>query len=433
MSFSFPNCWSDDQIMNFRFQSFNDRHSNPLAYDAKMNFWKALIMELSHSNLLKKRDGGVGALTLTHQMLCDVFTRKGETPKCLGTVLKELQKEKHLTEYEAYRHGLEEASRRQEASWPYWGYDVLVASPLKKLVSVVSPKKANLDSSCYVVNTNVKQTALKLLKLVHRQADSGCVGADYRLILSHKDVLNLSQVDNEDLDLLLLWLESEKLVKHILIESSDTVYKFARSANEKVQNLTEIEQGVLQIQATKLQLETSVANRQLKIEQYISECKSIVNKNRKLALRILRKKKTLEKSIDREEQHIHKLECILDEICLSSTSQLVVNAYGKGVAALKSLTDACPIDHVNSTMDELSDMLAASADINEAISTPLPATDDDSELLEQELESLLTKEISSTKRKSLDNELYRVNSLSVADTVLEETRTKNSRYKMLAS
>lgn len=45
MAFPLPECWSDDDRMNFLFQPFRPKEANPVSYDAKMKFWTETICE----------------------------------------------------------------------------------------------------------------------------------------------------------------------------------------------------------------------------------------------------------------------------------------------------------------------------------------------------------------------------------------------------
>ena len=437
MSFAFPKSWSDDERMNFRFQPFADRNVNSLAYDNKMKFWKELIIEISQSGLLKVADEHSVQQTfiISQDMLTQAFMRKGKSPKCLATVLEELERDGVLTESKVYNERLVEVVKRMQASWSTWSYQVLVSSPLSKLtnrfISVVSPKRPS-QTLHYIVNDNVRKAARELLERVRHLADSTSIGAAYRLILTHRQLLALGKIDKQSLDLLLLWLQSEKSVMKIVDDSLGEVYKFPLSDKAKLEGLTEAEKGVLEIQNARVKLESSISKKQSQIDEHISDIKlQLAKKNKLLAQRALRKKKAVEKSIAKEAEHLHKIDNILDEIYGSVTNQLVIEAFDKGAKALKSLTDATPIDAVNETMANLSDSLAVSEEITNAISSPLPSDDADDDELEQELQDLVASDHKPVQHTESADWLPHLEGLTVTDDSIGDGHF--SRTKRLAA
>lgn len=442
MLFTLPKDWNDEERMNFLFQPFGDRNSNPYAYDSKMKFWKDLVVEVASyqlSDMLTSSDKiDQPVLFVNEDMLRKVFSRKGKTPRCLRLVIEALLKEGTIEETVTYREGLMESVNRQRASWSSWGYQVFVSSPVrqltKRVVAAVSPRGAEVETINYVVKDNVKEAASKLLTIVRARASDSHTGSEYRLILTSAKVNTVFQMKDMELNFVLLWLEANKRAVKIGVDELGEVYKFTRDDETKLQNLTEVEQGVLQIEHAKDQLETKIAKKQLQVDQYLLDIKTnLAKKNRPLALRILRKKKVLEKGIDNDMEHVDKLEGILDKIYVSSTNQLVLQAYGEGAKVLKSLSETTPVDRVQATMDSLSEGLAANEEIGTALAGPLLVDDESEEDLERELKDLLAENPEHPVERKLHDVVSALDKCNVADHSLPSPSERDEFPKRTAT
>ncbi|KAF6021939.1 hypothetical protein EB796_019752 [Bugula neritina] len=433
MSFVFPADWEDDQRMNFLFQPFRDKAANTQAYDPKIKFWKDLIKDVVKSDLLLTNEN-VGKedfyFNLVSQVtvgdLCKVFTRKGVQPKCLDTVISELKREHVLTNSEIYNSEMTERISRQKAGWATWSYRVLVHPLIERTLSAVRPKPKSSYSqdNCYVINDNVKVNALSLLQKLRGQAQSS-VGGSYQLLQTAADLQQqFSNLQKNDLSLALLWLESEKYLHREHLSNFGEVYKFLAKDGEKLQPLSEIDIGVLQIQQAKSKVDTNIINKQSQVDKYVRDIKEQLAKhNRPQALRLLRRKKLIERAVDKDLEHAHKLDCVLDEIYGADTLQFVLEAYGKGSKALKKLNDLHPVSMVETTMDELADNIARSEEVSAAISKPAEDVD-----LEQELSDLLKD----AELAEADSLIQGLEDVHVGEQLTVSTKKAQHKVKLLA-
>lgn len=413
MAFAYPPDWTDDERMNVLFLPFKDRNSNPNAFDSKLKFWKGLILE--YLNFQSEDDSTLSENTIVisiHGMMKH-FTRKGKSPKCLATVIQEMVKDSTMVDIDTLAADLLDKTMRQRASWSSWGYQVMVGSPLRKLsgrlMAAVSPKSPTEPVSRYIVKDMLQDKALGVLKAIRLEAESNFCGSTYRLLLTDSAIKSMfSQMNAELLDLILLWLESEYHINKTRTEDDIYIYKFSEKSGKTVEAISKVELGVVKIQNTKELLDRKINIRQKQCSNLVKEIKKqLAVKNKLNARRLLIRKKGLEKAIETDMSHVQKLESVLDEIFTADSNQVVLAAYESGSKTLKTLNDGTSLKTVNSAMDNLSEQVAASQDINDALASPIADDDLSSDAdLEAELNDILAGSSNSTERHiSDDNEL----------------------------
>ena len=433
MAFAFPACWADDERMNFLFQPFKDRVvSNQTAYDRKLGIWKDLTLQFLRFKARENSTESPNSILISVDDLSKEFKRKGKTPKCLDVVVQEMVKDDILVDVEVLKHDLKEKISRQQASWSSWGYQVMVSSPLRKLsgrlMAAVSPRTAKSNGSRYVAKEMIEDIATSVLKTIRGSADSNFVGSSCKLVVTKCSVINMfPELPQELLNLALLWLESERFCIKTWSEDNQ-IYKFSENTNKAVEAISEVELGIVQIQSTKDMLNKRIDVRQKQCSQYLMEIKQqLVIKNKLNARRLLIRKKGLEKAIDKDINHVQKLECVLDEIYTAGSNQMVVAAFESGSKTLKTLNESTSLKDVDEVMDQLSEQVALNQDISESLLSPIS---DESSVspdadLEAELRYLLGETTSADKDEEEERGLMAaLDQLSIEDHQLPSSAEK---------
>lgn len=97
--------------------------------------------------------------------------------------------------------------------------------------------------------------------------------------------------------------------------------------------------------------------------------------NKSLALKLLKKRKLVEKSIDSKDGILANVQTLMMNIQQADTNKLTYDIFSKGVAALKEANKGLSEDKINETMDDLQDVIETNAEIEETLakSTGLPS------------------------------------------------------------
>lgn len=97
--------------------------------------------------------------------------------------------------------------------------------------------------------------------------------------------------------------------------------------------------------------------------------------NKSLALKLLKKRKLVERSIDNRDGILSNIQTLMANIQQADTNQVTYDVFSRGVAALKEANKGLNQDKVNETMDDLQDIIEANVEIEETLAKPslLPA------------------------------------------------------------
>lgn len=387
-----PVVWVDDVRMNALFAPFRNRDLNPLHYDNKLKFWKESILNYCREKQIIQFD-------LAY--LENAFRRKNIKPKCLELVLNELAKEKSI-------------STRDEVLKPKPGliqniFTKLVWSPLawstsylfKSVVSynstststtsyysssytLSSPKSGNsLESSfnkiqssptkedtpnkTYVLPELVEFKAQELLKQLH----SSVVYKNIDCVIEYEKLIDQTRefLKETDLELILKFLEVNQKV--LIIDSNVVnrkLVKFSVNSSQNVQPLNEIEISYLKLKEIEKKLELEADKLTAQIEQLNANIKAqLVQGNKSTALKFLKKRKTLEKSLDGKDSILNNIESMIMSIQQADTNQATLDVYTKGLSAIKEANKGINIDQIDDTMYEIQDICNQNNEIEEAL------------------------------------------------------------------
>ena len=343
MAIELPECWSDDLRMSVLFSPFKDRNINPHSYDGKMKFWKDLIPQFTVNN--------PSTLSVTLTQLMTVFTRKGKTPQCLGLVLESLVRDKTLSLASEYDHSLQVLNQKRN-SWGAWGYQTLFISPVKWAVSSVAGKMLNMKpqidcTTKFIITSHMDKQAYKLLAVIQSSEDQT---KSARNILSRQEVqehcCKTSVCDSKDLELLIDHMEAHGMLQKIICDFG-IYYKFLPRGSKSTP-ITDVEHGIVKLKHSKELLESQMEAAHKEVNQLQSLIKQELRLGQKAkALRLLRKRKGMEKLLDSRLNSLTSIEEILEQIYSAESNALVAEAYKHGAAALKMTNQQTPISQVS--------------------------------------------------------------------------------------
>lgn len=390
--FEHPECWKEETRMNALFAPFRDRDVNPIFYDVKMKFWKGLIQEACSN---------VGYFTV--QDLNTAFTRNRRIPYCTANVVKDLIINGDVRTKDEF------LSSTPGQSWKRWAVQTVVVNPLSwsfsKLKQTMGYEQNHVevfDNRDYVHIPAIKDKSESLLSIANESHVCGKVLAveDLRQKIAKSD-------DPTTFNLCIHWLYITGMAV-TMTDPNDPKTQLVKLAEpgDKAKPMSEQELALYSLQFNENKLSKSIEKLESEKEDLVVEAKAFLKKGmRQSAKNCLRKKKDLEKRIDKQAASLENIQCLLDNVRDAESNNRVVESYKYGLAALKSTFQEAgtTADNVADTMDEVKDMLEQHDEIKESIGSPLSPSVDDIEL-EDELAELLANNVPSTPlNKLLDN------------------------------
>ncbi|UJR35652.1 hypothetical protein I4U23_028402 [Adineta vaga] len=380
-----PLDWHNDERMDALFAFFKDRELNPVHYDAKMKFWSDTIVAYCEDH---------GLLQIDMPTIVSRFRRKGKTPKCLDKIFDELIKQNRLISTNDYANS-------QQTSWVSWTFNKL-SSPLTGWMSPGTP----IDQEVFVVKEIVNKKAQQVVETLQSEV----YVPTFDCVVSFTSFINTCRrcalIDENSINLVISALTRDKkiLIDYIGDAKDVKIVKFVAPGTSVVRPLTEIENSVLLLRHSKERLEEQLKKSDQQIEGVLTDIRRhLKNSNRTAAMKLLRKKKLLEREHDKKESTIDHLNTVLTQIEQTDCSSLVINAYSSGVQAHKELLrkNGLTPDAVDDMIDEVHEMLEKQTEMDDALSRPITNDTTDMTELEDELEELLKQPIPPTPAPSL--------------------------------
>ncbi|XP_077976423.1 charged multivesicular body protein 7-like [Styela clava] len=396
----FTDCWGDDERMNFLFSAFPaDRSVNPHHWDNKMAFWKKLIQDMS----AKLPYGYVSWDNLFNNL-----TRQGKRPLGLQTVFDDMIQNGEIVPTAQYTHDI-----HANQSWVGWGLNWCVKKPASWMADkVLSPIKTrsgrDLKKGQFVIVSALEHKCNEVMAKFHQYASKNEHNHEFLNVVSYlqlQDITKTILCDTESLDLTLATLKNKGIVeiksKHELISEqaaennhnvalSEKYIKFAKPGNKKVIPFSDVDIGILQLCETRTHLQQTINNTCQEMESCTQKAKELLkNKQRTMALGALRKKKRLEISLSNKEQNLNNIEELLESLNQCKTDKLLMDTYKSAVAAHKKASKGLSLDVVQSTMDDVANVLDNQSEVSEIISTPVSCENTSDDDLETELAALI--------------------------------------------
>lgn len=154
-----------------------------------------------------------------------------------------------------------------------------------------------------------------------------------------------------------------------------------------------------------------------------------VKTNKKLALSALKRKKRLEKELQRNDGTLNTLEQQREALEAANINTTVLQSMNDAAKAIKKAHKDMNIDQVHDMMDEIADQQEVAREISDAISNPAAFSGEfDDDELEAELEAL-ELEAQTEMEAQLERELLDVTPASLPDVPTTEPKMKNKPKK----
>lgn len=367
---------------------FKNRSVNEVNYDNKMKFWKnTIISECDHRH----------HCSFSINDLKTWFLFKGRSPLCLLTVVEDMFREGIIKS----QSNFEQITSQNNSNWSTWAVNTLVKSPLSWSVgrikeSILSPTPVIDEKSEYIILHLVENQANELFNTIS--------GNEQPQILFMDDLQKrLHEMWNTDVS-----MTSTELIVHSLeirnkvfvergehLVANKTLVKIA-SNDKDVEPISELEKNFFKLKETEKILIGEISHMDFEKESLIKEAKSYIAKNMKpIALTYLRKKKEIEKRIEKQLKSLDNVQALISRIEESKYNAEVLQSYAHGLAALKlsSKESGLTIDNVDETMAELAEVIDEHKDMQSAMSSLVDVKQKYNEQeLEDELADLLSKD-----------------------------------------
>lgn len=385
-----PECWSDDRRMGILLAEFRPRQLNAASYDAKMKFWKDLILSFCNAS---------GSSVISISMLKERFRRKGTVPYCLHAVFVDMLTKGELCregQFKAQQHtgtfGLNLWTAKQLIKAPLlWGYEVVLGS-------VTGTVSIN-ENENFIVTTIAKQHA-KVIESFITEREL------HNKLLQYEDLVVLlnetSSIARDGVDPAVAILEKcNRLTMQTITqaETSTVLIKFANGDNVVAQPITSIEQSIYELERSEHILMRDIKMIEHNISQTMDKVREYIKDGRKqMAKTYLKKKILLERNMQGKIDALESLQSMLMKIHNCQSDKHIIEAYKLGTNALKNAYAAAgiTIDQLDATMDEMKDVLEKHNEMSSMIGTVSVNNVDELEL-EQELGDLLDMRLAESK------------------------------------
>lgn len=95
--------------------------------------------------------------------------------------------------------------------------------------------------------------------------------------------------------------------------------------------------------------------------------------NKPSALKLLKRRKQLEKSAENKDGILANVQTLIMNIEQADTNQITYDLFSKGVAALREANKGISVEKIDETMDDLQDIIQANAEIEDTLAKPSSA------------------------------------------------------------
>lgn len=370
-----PECWQDDAKMNALFAPFRKRETNPQGWDSKMSFWIKNI-----DNWCKENDRCIFTIVEIQQ----AFSRNGRKPQCISTVVNEM-----------LRNGMIKLMSDfirvpQQQTWTSWIVSSFVTSPLiwsfNKLKESLTSPAENITEADYVHLAIVKEKGEALVSSLDSETKNDLFGAEQL-----KEIIDMKSgkpVSDEILQVVVHWLCVWNLAS--VVRHGDVVLVKLATGKNQVKPITEADRAVFSLQQNERLLTKNIEQLELEKQQTEEEARNYLKRQmRQSAKSCLRKKKELEKRIEKRSTALDNVLTLLGRIREAESDAKILESYKIGLSALKATFKEAGLteDSVSDTLNNVQEVLDIHDEIQAALSEPVaPSADAD---LEKELSALL--------------------------------------------
>ncbi|XP_035673990.1 charged multivesicular body protein 7-like isoform X1 [Branchiostoma floridae] len=377
-----PECWQDDERMNFLFSAFPDnRDLNPHHWDSKLQFWADLVVHSSRS---------LDELCLDCSTLAQRFKRSGKTPLGLPVVLNEMIRQGKIQKLSEFQSGV-------DAGWVSWGFDLMVKRPLRWTFGTLTGRNHGNPEGTYLLLDLVKEKAEAVLTTHEKSVEFESTDhvVEYRTLLEQ---CRHCCKDQDSLELALLHLRKLRKVCIFQSDQGEKLVKFASSAHKTVSPVTDVEVGILRLKKTEASLMQQVEKLQSDSDRCRTDAKVYLHKGLKNAAKnALRRKQHIQKILEKREGSLETVHGLVRRIQDAESDRMVIDAYRAGVSAFRQTVDKAGLtpDAVDETMMDVQEVIETSNEISDSIAggqADMSGLDLDMSGLEEELADLLAEE-----------------------------------------
>merc|ERR1712227_112478 len=155
--------------------------------------------------------------------------------------------------------------------------------------------------------------------------------------------------------------------------------------------VTELDRAVLGLKKQRDELKRAQKRIENEEDQIKLKAKELLaNEKKQKALKLLRRKKAMEKRLNQIDANLENIQGMIDQIQVTKEQHAVVQALDKGNSALKELHKIMDPETVQRIMDEMEDEVAIQSEIDDLISKSITSVDESE--IEAELAQLLKAE-----------------------------------------
>ncbi|XP_026814013.1 charged multivesicular body protein 7 isoform X3 [Rhopalosiphum maidis] len=290
---------------------------------------------------------------------------------------------------------------QSNSNWSSWAVNTLVKNPLSWSVgrikeSILPPTPTIDEKSEYVILHLIENQANELFNTISVNEQSQILFMDdLQKKLHEMWNVDVSMTSTE------LIVHSLEIRNKVFVERGEhlvtnkTLVKIA-SCDKDVEPISELEKNFFKLKETEKILIGEISNMDFEKESLTKEAKSYIAKNMKpIALTYLRKKKEVEKRIEKQLKSLDNVQALISRIEESKYNAEVLQSYAHGLAALKlsSKETGLTIDNVDETMAELAEVIDEHKDMQSAMGSLVDVKQKYNEQeLEDELADLLGKD-----------------------------------------
>ncbi|KAL8563693.1 hypothetical protein ACOMHN_050521 [Nucella lapillus] len=311
------------------------------------------------------------------------FERHGKYPKCFDTVASEMVRAGKLQRMSDFQ--------RQSNSWTGWGFDTFVRRPLAWGFTKLMSSPASTENM-FIIPEQVQKKSKEVLD--HHRSHVQHESTDNMMDLSafRTQCLQVLKCDAK-CDIVLKQLELDRKVLVTKDKDGNIVVKICGPSEERVQPVQEMELNIMRIQRVMKGLEQQIETLSGQLDGYTAEARKLVREGKKtVALHQLRKRRTLQRQIERKSSCFDTLHDMIHRIEDSSSNEMVVKAYESGLSAVQQYTGDVTMNRVDKVLDDLHAVFDEQEEINQSIAgVALAGSDISFEDLEQELHDLLSE------------------------------------------
>jgi len=382
----FPACWDDDERMDYLFSAYpKDTVVNYKDSQTKYNFWSEVITNLCFQN--KK-------LSINFEDIKLLVQRKEKTPLSLKVVWNKMIENKEFVSKVTF------LKEYESNSWFSWTLDIVVKKPLEWLTEKInsslqlsdkSEKNYNEQFICVKV---LKKRSDQVLSLLCEESTNEALQ-----IISFKKFVEKAKkvVDSDDgVNFIFLYLlKTRKIITNSDKQQESDEERFIKFLlpNQKTISLfTDIELSSIKLFSTKSAVFKEKELLTNEKDNLYKEIKlQLKQKNKQVALILLKKVKKLEKSIESKENVLINIDDMLDRLQQSKTDIKVLESYKSANKALNNIMNNSGLTEAEEVMSSIEDAVDNQEEISKIMSSSFINFDEDE--LELELAELVEDKV----------------------------------------